>query len=112
MVPTWLAERWQTLFPALEALGTDQESEIERLCAEEKAAWRARLEITTNLRNLMAATRNEIKKLLEVTDSNSCINLRTMEYEHVALKYMTFSEEEWQEMNAISQKRLRVRMQD
>lgn len=99
----WLAERLQALLPQLAVLGTAQEQEIERLCVQEIAAWRARPQMkkASSLRVPMTDTCNAISQL-ELTEANRWRNPRTRDWEHIALKYMNFTEEEWAAMNAPS----------
>lgn len=108
----WLTVRWETLIPALEALGSAQEAEIQALCEEEIAAWRARPGITSPnaLRGPMTDTRRRMKQLA-LTDENSYLNPRSGKREHLALKYMNFSEEEWRAMDAPSERALQQRLE-
>jgi Telomere resolvase len=111
MAKNWLTERLTTFIPAIEALGTDQEAEIERLCIDEVAAWKERGLQLSSLRVPMTATRKRLKAIA-LTPANSWSNPRTGEPEHIALKYMNFTPEEWREMNAISEETFQARLQD
>jgi hypothetical protein len=113
MARVWLNERLGVLLPALSALGTDQETKIERLCTEELAAWRERPEIKKpgSLRPVMTAARKAIKQLA-LTPANRWKNPRTGQYEHIALRYLNFSAEEWEAMNAISEEKLQTRQEN
>ena len=108
----WLADRLQKLLPVLAVLGVAQEQEIQQLCELEIAAWRARPQMKepTSLRVPMTDTRNAIKAL-PVTETNRWLNPRTQEREHIALKYMNFSEEEWAAMNAATERDFRERLE-
>jgi hypothetical protein len=64
-----------------------------------------------SLRPVMTATRNAIKKL-PLTAENRYKNVRTGAYEHIALKHMNFSPEEWSSMNAISEEKFQARLED
>lgn len=111
-VKVWLQERWSMLFPLLQALTVEQEEEIKRLCEEEIENWRGRDGMTaSSLRVPMTATRKEIKQWA-LTDGNSWVNPRTREKEHIALKYMNFSTEEWAAMNAPSNAKFQERLED
>lgn len=100
----WLAERLQVLLPQLEVLGGAQEGEIQRLCEEEIAVWRARptMKALRSLNTPMIETRNAIRRL-PVTAEKSWMNPRTGEREHLALKYLNFSDEEWAAMKALTE---------
>src|SRR5450755_138980 len=111
MAKNWLTERLTTFIPAIEALGTDQEAEIERLCIDEVAAWKERGLQLSSLRVPMTATRKRLKAIA-LTPANCWKNTRTGEPEHIALKYMNFTPEEWREMNAISEETFQARLQD
>lgn len=110
-VKLWLQERWVGLFPALQALTVEQDAEIERLCNEEIEYWRSRDISGSALRVPMTATRKEIKSW-PLTPQNSYVNPRTREKEHIALKYMNFSSEEWAVMNAPSAAKFQARLED
>src|ERR1700730_8929571 len=107
MAKKWLAERWETLLPAIAALGHDQEHELQRICEEELAEWRARPTMTqpSALRIPLTDTRNKIKEL-PLTVHNRWTNPRTKKQEHRALKYLNVSTEEWAAWNAPSEQRL------
>ena len=107
----WLQQRWEMLLPQLTSLTLDQEEEIERLCREEIEAWRARPGKASSLRVPMTDTRNEIKKIA-LTASNTWVNPRTGKPEHIALKYLNFSPEEWAAMNAPSEEKFQQRLED
>lgn len=113
MAKQWLAERWEEFFPAIEAAGGD-EARIAQVCQDEIANWRARPQMKniSSLRTPMTDTRNRIKKTLPLTDSNSWVNPRTHLREHLALKYLNFTVEEWAEMNASSGERFQQRLED
>ena len=63
-IERWLQERLEVLIPALKPLGKDQEAEIERLCLEELAHWRARPSIKKEsaLSPLVSAARKVIEE--------------------------------------------------
>jgi hypothetical protein len=109
----WLAERLQVLLPRLAALGKDQEEEIERLCEEEIASWRSRptMKSLRSLNTPMIDARNAIKEQLAVTPENSWLNPRTGEREHLARKYLNFSEAEWAAMHALTEQGRELRLE-
>src|SRR5262245_48254309 len=96
----WLAERLQELLPHLAVLGVAQEGEIQRLCEEEIAAWRARptMKQLRSLNTPMIDARNTIRRELVVTPENSWVNPRSGAREHLGLKYLNFADEEWAAM--------------
>src|SRR5579875_2990429 len=112
MAKAWLRERWKMLMPMLESLSSEQEAEIARLCAEEIAAWKARpsMQSPSSLKEPMTDTRNRIREI-PVTEQNSYLNPRTGEREHLALKYLNYSEQEWAEMNRQSEQRYHERLE-
>ena len=108
----WLAQRMEVLLPQLALLGVAQEQEIKHLCEQEIEAWRARptMKEISSLRVPMTDTRNAIKEL-ELTQDNRWKNPRTGAWEHIALKYMNFSEEEWAAMNAAAERDFAERLE-
>jgi hypothetical protein len=91
----------------LRGLGSEQEGEIERLCQQEMAAWRARptMREESSLQEPMRHARNAIREHLPVTSFNRWKNPKTQEYEHLGLKHLNFTLEEWQRINADSDER-------
>ncbi|WP_172632428.1 protelomerase family protein [Dictyobacter arantiisoli] len=114
MTTRWLAERIDLLLGLLAPLGHGQEEEMARICAQEIAAWRARPSITkeSTLRNPMTDTRNAIRERLEVTAANRWLNPQTQQYEHLALQYMNFTEEEWIRVMGDTQERFQRRLEE
>jgi hypothetical protein len=112
-VKQWLAERLAVLLPRLAVLGRDQEKEIKLLCEEEIAAWRSRptMRSLRSLNTPMIDTRNAIKEQLAVTQENSWINPRTGEREHLGLRYMNFSQQEWAAMHALTEEGRQQRLE-
>jgi hypothetical protein len=104
MPKAWLKERWETiLFPAVIGLTVADEQEIARVCEAEKDYFRARFagKSPSSLKEPMSDTRNKIRELA-FGESTRWLNPRTKEYEHILLKYMNWSDEEWAAMNAKS----------
>jgi hypothetical protein len=114
MTTRWLAERIDLLLGALAPLGQGQEEEMARICAQEIAAWRERPSITkeSTLRNPMTDTRNAIRDRLEVTAANRWLNPQTQQYEHLALRYLNFTEEEWIRVMGDTQERFQRRLEE
>jgi hypothetical protein len=114
MAKIWLEERLSIFIPALQPLGTAQEDEIARLCEAEIANWRGRstMKKPGSLRPVMTATRKAIKQRIELTAENSWKNPRSGQYEHIALKHMNFTPEEWDAMNALSDKKFEARQRN
>ncbi len=112
MATKWLEERWASLIPALEPLGNDECEEIRAICEAEKEWWRKRPGIRAlgSLGKPMTDTRNHIREVLEVRDDNSWINPKTGVPEHIALKYMNFSTEEWTQMSLPADAELQARL--
>ncbi len=110
----WLAERMEFLLDRLRGLDVSQEEEIAELCAQEIAAWRARptMRVVTSLKVPMSDARNVLRARLAVTDLNSWFNPRDGKREHLALKYLNFSNEEWIEINGPSEQAARQRRED
>src|SRR5262245_15692926 len=52
---------------------------------------------------ILIDARNAIKEQLSVTQENSWINPRTGEREHLARRYLNFSEAEWAAMHALTE---------
>jgi hypothetical protein len=65
MAKKWLAERWDALLPVIAALDGEQEEELQRVCEEELAQWRARPQMkqASSLRVPLTDTRNKIREL-------------------------------------------------
>src|SRR5579875_3767616 len=100
----WLAERLSVLLARLNGLGSEQEAEIKQLCEAEIAAWRARptMKSLRSLTTPMVDARNALRTL-PLTEETRWWNPRTREYEHIALKYLNFSQEEWAAMHALTE---------
>ena len=109
----WLADRLDALLPQLAGLGREQEQEILRLCEAEIAAWRARptMKSLRSLTTPMMDTRNAIRERLAVTTENSWLNERTREREHLALRYLNFSQAEWAAMRALTEEGRQERLE-
>src|SRR6266700_192468 len=109
----WQEANLAILIPALSELGTAQEEQIAQLCEKEIAGWRARPSIKKEsaLRPLMSASRKAIEERIKLTHDNRWKNPRSGKWEHLALKYMNFTEEEWRSLNAISDEKFQERQE-
>lgn len=112
MAMKWLEERWGTLIGALEVLGKEQEEQIRLLCEAEKGWWRQRpgMKKVSSLKNPMTETRNHIREVLLLREDNWWINPKSQAKEHLALKYLNFSTEEWTQMSLPSEEALQARV--
>lgn len=113
MALKWLEERLLELLPALDALGREQEEEMRVLCEAEKEAWRQRprMQSEQSLQVPMSQTRNRIREDLLLREDNWWINPKSGEKEHLSLKYMNFSTEEWTRMTLPEEEELQSRLE-
>lgn len=101
MAQPWLEERWSMLRDVLAGLTVGQEAEIARICEEEKQFFRDRFPDSLSSRKKpMTWTRNEIKSWPYDERTQSWLNPKEGKKEHIALKYMNWSPEEYEAMNA------------
>lgn len=112
MSKSWLSERLAHFLPKLEGLTLADETRIAELCAEEIAAWRAQPDLRNplSLKVPLVEARKAIRSL-PLTEDNTYVN-RKGESEHLALRYLIFSEEEWLEMNRESERRLQHKLDE
>lgn len=112
MASKWLEERWEVLLPQLAQLGLGQEEQIQRLCEAELDIWRTlpNLRRASSLGKPLTQTRNRIRETLPVTNETGWINPKSGEREHLALKYLNFSTEEWVQMTLPQASVLRERL--
>lgn len=110
----WLATRMDAFVAEVMPLSVEQEQAIADVCRREIAAWRARptMNVQASLKVPMTDARNLLRARLPVTEHNSWLNPRTGKREHLALKYLNFTEEEWLTINAPSEEALRHRRED
>lgn len=115
MAKAWLRERWTTFFQVLEGLTVEQEEEIKRLCEIEKESIRNRptMKSLSSLKEPMSDTRNALIAFFKdkLTPENSWENKKLKRREHLSLKYMNWSEDEWSSMDQESEKRHQERLQ-
>ena len=66
MAVKWLEQSWETLIPALEPLGKEQEEQIRLLCEAEKERWRQcpGIQADGSLKKPMTETRNHMREVL------------------------------------------------
>lgn len=114
MAKQWLMDRWEMLIDVLKDLTLEQEEEIARICQEEIAYWKSRptMKSLSSLKKPMSDTRQAIKERLEVNDATAWTDPRTGERQHIALKYLNYTPEEWAEMNAQTEERFQQRLED
>lgn len=109
MARAWLDERLSVLIPALQG---KSEADIAELCAQELADWKARPGIKfSSLRPVMTAARKALGQI-KLTPENRYRNARTGKDEHIALKYLNFTIEEWAELNQVGQAKLAENLED
>lgn len=107
----WLEQNWGVLIPALEPLGQEQEEQIRELCEAEKERWRQRpgVQADSSLKKPMTETRNHMREVLLLREDNWWVNPKSGKKEHLALKYMNFSTEEWTRMNLPTPEKIQER---
>jgi hypothetical protein len=100
------------LLDQLRPLGVSEEQEIEKICRAEIAEWRARptMLVESSLQEPLRHARNAIREHLPLTRANRWKSPKTNKDEHVALKYLNFSLEEWQRINTDSDERFARRL--
>lgn len=104
MARQWLQQRWKPLFAEMARYTVydgvdDDEEEFCRICEEEMAAWRAYCEETKSMsfQEMMMETRVVLRTSLPPA-WNEWWNPETEEWEHIGLKYLKGTEQEWEEM--------------
>jgi telomere resolvase len=114
MAKVWLQDRWPRLLDALSGLTLEQEDEIARICQEEMGYWRTGRKLGLgSLGNAVSATRKHLEEHFSALDSsNSWFNPKEGKQEHLSLKYMNLSKEQWAERAAPSIEKLEQRLQD
>jgi len=102
------------LLDRLRPLGVTEEGEIARICQEEIAAWRTRptMVVESSLQEPLRHARNAIREQLPLTRGNRWKNPKTKLDEHIALKHLNFSLEEWQRINTDSEERFARRLRE
>ncbi len=109
MPKAWLRERWETFIPALEKLTVAEQGEIARLCEQEMAYFHERFAnaAPSSLGEPMSDTRVRLREI-PLTETNSYVN-DAGEREHIARKYMNWSQEEWRRIKKPSAASVRKR---
>jgi len=113
MASKWLEERWELFLPVVAPLGRGQEEQLKYLCEEELEAWKARpsLKQAISILKPLTETRNRIRELFPLTEDNWWINPKSGKKEHLALKYLNFSTEEWLQITLPSEAELQERQE-
>ncbi len=109
----WLQERWPELDQALSGLTVEQEDEVARICQTEMEYWRTERSLALGpLGNAVSATRKHLEEHFSVLDeTNSWFNPKKGKQEHISLKYLNLSQEEWAARIAPSKAKLEARLQ-
>ena len=107
---SWIEERVKAFLPFISSLGVKDEASIAQLCEQEIEAWRKRDLAQASLNSPMTAMRNGIRGI-ELTEHNAWVNPGNQKREHIALKYMNFSKEEWDRIKGSTAKTLLNRME-
>src|ERR1700730_15486107 len=107
----WVKERMDAFLPQVSALTLADEERIAEVCAQEIQSWRDRpgIRSASSLKEPLKDARNALRQQLALTDANSYTN-RKGEREHIALRYLTFSAEEWGVMNRPSEEKFHERL--
>lgn len=113
----WLHER---LFEAggllerLQFLGVQEEEVIKEICEAEIAAWRARpsMKIEASLQEPLRHARNTLRDRLVVREDNRWFNPRDGVFEHLALKYLNFTPDQWNDLRADTDERFARRLDE
>jgi hypothetical protein len=114
MAKVWLTERWVLLDTALNGLTVEQEDEIARICQEEIAYWKKERNLALGpLGNAVSSTRKHLEEHFSALDSsNSWLNPKKGKQEHISLKHMNLSKEDWAARVVPTQEKLEARLQD
>lgn len=107
----WIEERVKEFLPLIISLGVEDEARIEQLCQVEIQAWRDRGLAQASLNSPMTAMRKAIKGIA-LTEHNTWVNPQKSVAEHIALRYMNFSKEEWSRIKGSTAKTVLSRMEN
>src|SRR5215467_13296098 len=112
MPKAWLRGRWDTFIPALEKLTVAEQDEVARLCEQEIAYFHERFAnaAPSSLGEPMSDTRVRLREI-PLTDTNSYVN-DERKREHIALKFMNYSQEEWRVIKKPSEASVRRRQEN
>jgi hypothetical protein len=110
-VKPWVAQRMTEFLPLIAPLTLADEEKIAALCAAEVEGIRQRPGLKSRLswKEPLKDMRTIISVQIPLTDQNSYINRRGQR-EHIALKYLTFTDEEWASMSQPSAKKAQERL--
>src|SRR5436305_1710266 len=110
----WQRDRMEMLIDVLLPLTAADEERIKQICDEEAAYFRARFDgkAISSLIEPMTDARGDLRAKLPLNDQNSYVNPKTQKREHLALKYLNWTEEEWRAMKRPSDEKLRERREN
>src|SRR5947208_1260650 len=110
----WQRDRMEMLIDVLLPLTRLDEERIKQICDEEAAYFRTRFEgkALVSLKEPMLDARSELRAKLPLTDQNSYVNPKTQKREHLALKYLNWTAEEWHAMGKPSEQALKERREN
>src|SRR5271169_5307142 len=113
-IKAWLQERWIPLTDALAPLTIAQEEEVAAICKVEMQYWTdERGAGLGTLGNLVSQTRKHLTASFpDLNESNSWLNPRSGLREHISLKYINLSKEDWVARVAPSQEKKEKRLQN
>jgi Telomere resolvase len=108
----WERDYWSEILPQIERLANERnEAELARLSEQIFAYWREERHLSpSTIRNPLTNLRNEIKKI-PVTDQNSVVSEEGVR-EHLALRYIRLTQQEWVALNAPAREKLDERLRD
>ena len=113
MTLKWLDKRLEEFLSAIASLTTAEETQVKELVEAEINAWKERptMKNERSLRNPMYFARRALEEI-PLTLENSWHNPRYDRREHIALKYMDFSPQEWTAYNESTTTQLQTRLQN
>src|SRR5690349_9523896 len=108
---SWIQERVKAFLPLIQSLGVEDEARIAQLCLQEITVWRERGLAQASLNSPMTAMRNGIRGI-QLTEQNTWVNPGNQKQEHIALKHMNFSKEEWDLIKGTTAKTVLARLEN
>ncbi|GHO68442.1 hypothetical protein KSC_073340 [Ktedonobacter sp. SOSP1-52] len=108
----WERDYWQGMLPQVERLAHERnEPALAQLAKEVFAYWREERHLSeSSIRNPLTNLRNQIKQL-PLTEQNSYLT-DSGQREHLALKYVRLTQQEWVQLNAPARQKLDERLGD
>lgn len=108
----WERDYWQGMLPQVERLAHERnEPALAQLAKEVFAYWREERHLSeSSIRNPLTNLRNQIKQL-PLTEQNSYLTDEGQR-EHLALKYVRLTQQEWVQLNAPARQKLDERLGD